>query len=598
MTDRPTMWSEPNISGLKRYTSQNPKFRFFAISIAFVLMLFLSIYMMVRIPKNDTSLLRISSDPEKASLFLNDKLQGETPMTLRLQKGDYTLKLRKSGYKTKTMSVKLEKDTENIDEKLSVSSSQFMIHSTPDSAMIYIDDVFKGTTPLIVDESIFGKHKVRVSLPGYQEQEKIVDFDEEEELLFDMTLKLFNVSIDSDPTGANIFIDDEIASVTPWSGKLKGGVHSVRLALEGHKMIKTELEVTSDLTNIVLPFSSKSLSIEAFHKELPVYGSNIYICIVKNDRWQQKTPPLLLGMTQWNGSSNLVSSYLTQEQPIPEYGIVVTRNPLKGADIQKITMDKSGQILTKNLKLSLPGFSLTKVLGLQIDNIDFQTLSNEIKSRQQTIAHNRKFYLNKTNMTFKNRDELNSKPIQLDKSMQIETDDIIVSQNGQHMALIKNGSISIYNIPKASKIHTMPGTEAIFTNNSKQMLILNKENLTKVDLENLNSQATSISTTGKLLALSDKYAAVSSATNIAFIDIETNKEIDWQALIGADMPWKQHFKPISIYSKFVANQEKTLILGTTFGLDCAVSVVPEVALLNIWMPENVITTPTHNPLLR
>lgn len=598
MTDRPTMWSEPNIAGFKRYTSQNPKFRLFAISIAFVLMLFFSIYMMVKIPKNDTSLVRITSDPDKSSVFINDTLQGETPLTLRLQKGEYTLKLRKSGYRTKTSSVKLEKDTENLDEKLTASSSQFMIYSTPDSAMIYIDDIFKGITPLVVDETIFGKHKVRVSLPGYQEQEKIMDFDDEEELVFDMTLKLFNVSIDSDPTGANIFIDDEIVSVTPWSGKLQGGVHNVRLALEGHKMIKTELEVTSDLTNIVLPFSSKSLSIEAFHKDLPVYGSNVYVCIVKNGFWQQKTPPLLLGMTQWNGSSNMVSSYLTQEQPIPEYGIAVTRNPLKGADIQKITMDKSGQILTKNLKLSLPGFSLTKVLGLQIDNIDFQTLSNEKKSRQQTIAHNRKFYLNKTSMTFKNRDEISSKSIQLDKSMQIEADDIIVSQNGQYMALIKNGTVSIYSMSKTSKIQIVTGTEAIFTKDSKHLLILNNETLTKLDLSNLKSTSTLVSAKGKLFAVSDKYAAVSSATNVAFIDIESNKEVHWQTLIGADMPWKEYFKPISIYSKFVANQEKTLILGTTFGLDCAVSIEPDVALLNIWMPENVITTPTHNLPLR
>lgn len=595
MTDRPTMWSEGNTDGLKRYTSQNPKFRLFMIIVGFVLILFLSIYVAMVIPSNDTALVRISSNPEAASVYINEVHKGETPVTLRLDKGPVQIKLRKEGYRTRTIEAKLANDTENISEDLAAASFPFTISTTPDGAMVYIDDEFKGLSPLHLEENYFGKHKVRASLPGYQEQERIVDFDNESQISFDMSLKLFKVSIDSDPSGANIFIDDEVSSTTPWSGQLEGGVHSIRLALEGHKMIRTEIEVTSDLENIVLPFSSKSLSIEAYHGDIPVYGSNIYVCIVKDGSLVKKIPPLLLGTTQWTGQSNLVASYLTQIQPVPEYGIVLAKNSLKGADIQKISLDNSGQLLTKNIKLKFSGQSSTKILGVQIDNNDFFTLSNENPKRLQSMDHFGKFFLNKEKNTFKNRDEPKPKDIQLDKGVQIDTEDIIISPDEEHMAFVKNGSVTTYTIKDAKMIHKSRATEAVFTKDNAYLLTLHGNTIQKTDLKNGSTASAVVNFDGKLFPITDRFVVVTKDNKKLYLwDILQMTQASWESLIGNDAVWKESFVPTSLFVRFAAGEEKVLLLGQTFGLGCAVSVTSSaVSLLNIWMPETVVTAQPH-----
>lgn len=595
MTDRPTMWSEGNTDGLKRYTSQNPKFRLFMIIVGFVLILFLSIYVAMVIPSNDTSLVRISSNPEAAAVYINEVHKGETPVTLRLDKGPVQIKLRKEGYRTRTIEAKLANDTENISEDLAAASFPFIISTTPEGAMLYIDDEFKGLSPLELEEVYFGKHKVRASLPGYQEQERIVDFDSDSQISFDMSLKLFNVSIDSDPSGANIFIDDEVSSTTPWSGQLEGGVHSIRLALEGHKMIRTEIEVTSDLENIVLPFSSKSLSIEAYHAGIPVYGSNIYVCIVKDGSLVKKIPPLLLGTTQWTGQSNLVASYLTQIQPVPEYGIVLAKNSLKGADIQKISLDNSGQLLTKNVQLKFSGQSSTKILGVQIDNNDFFTLSNENPKRLQSMEHFGKFFLNKEKNTFKNRDEPKPKDIQLEKGVQIDTEDIIISPDEEHMAFIKNGYVTIFRIKDAKMIHKTRATEAVFTKDSSHLLTLHGNTIQKTDLKNGSTSSADVSFEGKLFPITERFVVATKDNKKLYLwDILQMTQASWESLIGNDAIWKESFVPTSLFVRFAAGEEKVLLLGQTFGLGCAVSVTStDVSLLNIWMPETVVTAQPH-----
>lgn len=595
MTDSPTMWSEGSTDGLKRYTSQNPKFRLFMIIVGFVLILFLSIYAAMVMPTNDTALVRISSNPDTAAVYINEVHKGETPLTLRLEKGSVQIKLRKEGFKTLTIDAKLSKDTENISEDLAAVTSPFTISTTPEGAMIYIDDEFKGLSPLDLEETYFGKHKVRASLPGYQEQEKIIDFDNESKFSFDMSLKLFNVSIDSDPSEANIFIDDKISSTTPWSGQLEGGVHRIRLALEGHKMIRTEIEVTSDLKNIVLPFSSKSLSIEAYHGEIPVYGSNIYVCIVKDGVYLKKIPPLLLGTTQWTGQSNLVASYLTQIQPVPEYGIVLAKNSLKGADIKKIFLDNSGQLLTKNVKLTFPGQSSTKLLGVQIDNNDFFTLSNENPKRLQSMDHFGKYFLNKEKNTFKNRDEPKPKDIQLGKGVQIDAEDIIISPDEEHMAFIKNGFATVYQIADAKLIFKTRATEAVFSTDNDYLLTLHENTIQKIELKNGSISSAAVNFEGKLFPITERFVVVTKDNKKLHLwDTWQMAQARWETLIGNGETWKESFVPTSLFVRFAAGEEKVLLLGQTYGLGCAVSVTSNnVLLLNIWMPETVVTSQSH-----
>ena len=48
----------------------------------------------------------INSDPQRAKVFINGELYGETPLTVKLEsKQTYTIEFRKEGFKTKTYKI-------------------------------------------------------------------------------------------------------------------------------------------------------------------------------------------------------------------------------------------------------------------------------------------------------------------------------------------------------------------------------------------------------------------------------------------------------------------------------------------------------------
>ncbi len=120
---------------------------------------------------SNSGAIQITSDPAGANVLLDGIQHPPTPCTIKkLRERDYTLTLRKEGYKPVTHSLKVSAgETAPINITLERLPAGLNIFTIPEGARVYIDQVFRGNSDLSVGEIADGKHTVRVEKPGYAE---------------------------------------------------------------------------------------------------------------------------------------------------------------------------------------------------------------------------------------------------------------------------------------------------------------------------------------------------------------------------------------------------------------------------------------------
>lgn len=127
--------------------------------------------------------LQIDSNPDGASVFLNNAFKGVEPADgvfsiTDLTPGIYTLTLLMPDYQTWTQTVQVQAGIVNdIHATLSPNSAgpatdttgQIFAYSVPGGVNVYVDDAYKGFTPVTLRDIPAGAHIVTFKLNGYQD---------------------------------------------------------------------------------------------------------------------------------------------------------------------------------------------------------------------------------------------------------------------------------------------------------------------------------------------------------------------------------------------------------------------------------------------
>lgn len=96
----------------------------------------------------------VSSTPSGASIYLDGTYKGTTPKTIAdVPVGTHSILLTKAGYydETATITVILNQ-VAYVSERLDAKTGTIGVSSDPSGAMVYIDDSYKGVTPLTVSD--------------------------------------------------------------------------------------------------------------------------------------------------------------------------------------------------------------------------------------------------------------------------------------------------------------------------------------------------------------------------------------------------------------------------------------------------------------
>ena len=155
-----------------------------------------------------TPRLRIVSDPPKATVSVDRKTRGETPLLVSdLAPGPHLVCIQKQGFRDVWQTVEVVgQDTREIDVTLETITGLVLVRSTPTNADITVKGIAIGRTPTLVTSLPVGTHRLKIATPGYQ-------FKEVEVPVQDRTPATVQVDLISDSSTLTIETDAEGATV-------------------------------------------------------------------------------------------------------------------------------------------------------------------------------------------------------------------------------------------------------------------------------------------------------------------------------------------------------------------------------------------------
>ena len=111
----------------------------------------------------------ITSEPDKATVFIDDKYAGVTPLTVaKLRPGHHFFKLTKRDHLPETKLVELLYAEEKLNFKLALKpKGSIRVSSEPSEADVYIDGEYEGKTPLEKADVDANPYSVRVEKEHY-----------------------------------------------------------------------------------------------------------------------------------------------------------------------------------------------------------------------------------------------------------------------------------------------------------------------------------------------------------------------------------------------------------------------------------------------
>lgn len=165
-----------------------------------ILSLTISVYVVQRF-QSQTGYVTFQSEPEKASIFINNELlEQKTPWTQAFPTGD-TLNLRFEfeGLQPIARTLIIASDSQTVTVKFDTTQFQhapelpdrgiLKIQSTPGGATIYVDGrKINEPTPLTLSEVQAGVRKIRLSKPGYRDYVKNIQIKPDQENVFEAEL--------------------------------------------------------------------------------------------------------------------------------------------------------------------------------------------------------------------------------------------------------------------------------------------------------------------------------------------------------------------------------------------------------------------------
>jgi len=194
----------------------------------------------------ETATVLIDSEPSGAHVQMNDKPLGDTPVLLPdLALGSYSASVQMEGYTRRDISWKVQNGRPILIKVAMMNNIGELVVDTQDPAEIEIDGKAYGYTPFR-DFLEQGQHKIRLTRTGYKPYEKIITVKRDETTEVNASLEMLpgSLTLDSDPTGASLFINNIDYGVTPYKrDSIEAGDYYIRLVKDGYDTLEQTVTV-------------------------------------------------------------------------------------------------------------------------------------------------------------------------------------------------------------------------------------------------------------------------------------------------------------------------------------------------------------------
>jgi hypothetical protein len=234
----------------------------------------------------------INTEPTGASITIDGNKCGVAPTTIsNLTAGDHLVVATLTGYETTRRTASLGEEDQHavaVDLKLEPILGLVLIHTDPAGAEIQIDGADRGKTPLFLSDVPIGKHRVRLSVSGYQSKEIDLAIKDRtpQKISISLASDSAKIILDSEPTGANVVLNGIAKGKTPCTlDRIPAGDARLELSLDGFtpyeqtiKLVAGQEEklqavlkpIPAELTVVSIPEKARIYVNDLFRGEAPV----------------------------------------------------------------------------------------------------------------------------------------------------------------------------------------------------------------------------------------------------------------------------------------------------------------------------------------
>ncbi|MDD1705749.1 MAG: PEGA domain-containing protein [Methanoregulaceae archaeon] len=229
--------------------------------------------------------INVLSDPPGGNVYIDGVLVGISPVLLPgVSQGSHLVHIEKGGYEPweEVVGVTAGMTTQVNATLVAIPppplSGSVNVQSNPEDANVYLDSVLVGLSPVLIPGVSPGTHTVRIEKTGYGPWESNVSVTAGATTLVSATLfpiplpPTGSLNVQSDPSGANIFLDGVMEGITPaLIPGVSTGLHTVRVEKTGFEPWESTVTITAGATTVVsvvlepvpTPPTTGSISIES-----------------------------------------------------------------------------------------------------------------------------------------------------------------------------------------------------------------------------------------------------------------------------------------------------------------------------------------------
>jgi len=191
----------------------------------------------------------IDSNPPEATVVLNGRSQGPTPLNKEMPPGRYEIKVGKApGYREVAEFFAL-KAGEKFSKTYNLAPVFVLeIITAPEGADILIDGVFRGKTPRELE---IAKNSCQLELrkgPGVPALTEFLQLNPGRNTIRrNFEKPRFGLRINTVPSGASVSIGNEPAAISPVAKGVEPGLYAIKIEKEGFRTVQESLAVEADV---------------------------------------------------------------------------------------------------------------------------------------------------------------------------------------------------------------------------------------------------------------------------------------------------------------------------------------------------------------
>lgn len=182
----------------------------------------------------------ITSEPINAQVYVDGTEVGQTPVTLQLLSGDHQIVLKEALYfdSTQLLTVKAGND-ETIDYRLNPLPGQLLLSSTPDGAVVSVNNAYKGTTPVELTLPSGKVQELKLSHPGHKSlaHQVMLAPAEDKEIMLVMEQERGTLFLTITPTNATVSINGKSYEDIQGKLTLPATPQTIEVSLSGYKSV-------------------------------------------------------------------------------------------------------------------------------------------------------------------------------------------------------------------------------------------------------------------------------------------------------------------------------------------------------------------------